>query len=155
MTTRARRRSQGNKGMPYLTNHLRSQLSGPENETNYRLSLEPLNPSVGVMTTTEARPAATLLQLCRQNGTTSGCAEEKFLLYSEYSWHSLIFLSHLTSLQGLAFAAVVVHTLSKTHFLADEISINGISVFFFVKTVYKLKIIIHSLMHSCDIDHLL
>ena len=38
------------------------------------------------MTTTEARPAATVLQLCLRNGTTAGGAEENFLLYSFFAF---------------------------------------------------------------------
>ena len=35
--------------------------------------------------TTEARPAVTVLQLCRRKGTTAGGAEDNLLLYSEFS----------------------------------------------------------------------
>ena len=44
MSTTDRRRSQGNKGMPYLTNRLRSHLSGPESETNYQIVLGTMKP---------------------------------------------------------------------------------------------------------------
>ena len=54
MTTTARRRSQSNKGMPYLTNRWRSHLSGPgERDKIIEESLEPRNPSVRVMATTD------------------------------------------------------------------------------------------------------
>ena len=62
------------------------------------------------MTTTEARPVATVLQLCLRNGNTAG-GVEKFLLYSEFSTP----FDSIFSPISLTFAAVVVPFLSKTY----------------------------------------
>ena len=65
------------------------------------------------MTTTEARPAATVLQLCLRNGTAAGGTEEKIFAL-QWIFYTIRFFSPIS----LTFAADVVHSLSKTCSLA-------------------------------------
>ena len=57
------------------------------------------------------------IQPCRRNGTTAGDAEESFLLYSEFFYTFPLF-----SPISLAFAAVVVHSLSTATATARGVS---------------------------------
>ena len=115
MTTIARRRSQGNKRMPYLTNRLRSQLSGPENEK--KLSNSPWNHGNPPLREGNDNYWSTACCDCTATLPTKRhysrrCGRELFAV--QWTFYTLRFFSPIS----LTFAAVLVHSLSKTYSLA-------------------------------------